>query len=316
MKKIMLIITSVLLLFTLAACKDTATPYIPTPDVSPSAEPSAEPNENVIQFTFTEENFPIINGSLANRPYAEAVKSVLLGLPRDECAMTFVSRSSEAYTVLKDGEADLLIVYEGSEDIKAEIDFEKEFLMTSIGRDALVFIVNVDNPVDNLTTEEVQKIFSGEISNWSEVGGTDEAIRAYQRPEASGSQTLMRALVMGDIEMAQPETLPVVAEMGGLIDAVAEYSGGPTGIGYNVYYFVTEMVGNPNVKLVSIDGVLPSYETIQSGEYPFVNDYYAAIRIDEPKDSPAHILYNWLQGEDAQRLLKNENYVPVMNIED
>ncbi|MDR1692959.1 MAG: phosphate ABC transporter substrate-binding protein, partial [Oscillospiraceae bacterium] len=80
-------------------------------------------------------------------------------------------------------------------------------------------------------------------------------------------------------------------------------------IGYNVFYYVSRMKSDPNIKILSVDGVEPTNETIRSGEYPFVNDFYAAIRASEPQGSPARVLYDWLQGEEGQTLVEAAGYV-------
>lgn len=87
--------------------------------------------------------------------------------------------------------------------------------------EGLVFVVNADNPVDSLSVEQVQKIYTGEITNWSEVGGVDEPITAFQRNENAGSQTMMKKLVMDGMDMMEPEKEYVIGEMGALIEAGA-----------------------------------------------------------------------------------------------
>ena len=69
--------------------------------------------------------------------------------------------------------------------------------------DALVFIVNPENPVKNLTSDQVRKIYTGEISNWKEVGGMDHAITPYIRNADSGSQEKMETLVMDGLKMIE-----------------------------------------------------------------------------------------------------------------
>ena len=284
----------------------------PPPPASAAPTPAPAPTPEVIPFTFTEANFPILDGSTATIPLGEAIQSVLLGKPRSECGVTF-SKTSGAYYALAESQVHLLIVYDGGEEVRQQVNADTIFETAPIGFDALVFLVNADNPVSNLTSKQVQGIFSGEITNWNQVGGSDEAIRAYQRGNGSGSQALMDKLVMDGMEMGRPETIPIVGEMGGLVDAVADYTGGPTGIGYNVFFYVTEMYANPAIKLLSIDGIPPTYDTIADGSYPFISEFYTVIRTEEPEDSPARILYNWLQTEPAQALIRSENYVSYLN---
>ena len=308
-RNLALALALLLALSILAACGGNPPAAAPP---TPAPTPIPEPTPEVIPFTFTESNFPRLDGSTATIPLGEAIQSVLLGKPRSECGVTF-SKTNGAYYQLSNGGADVLVVYDGGEEVRQGLKADILFETAPIGLDALVFLVNADNPVTNLTTEQVQGIFSGEIANWSQVGGSNEPIRAYQRGLGSGSQALMDKLVMAGLEMGQPETIPIVGEMGGLVDAVADYTGGPTGIGYNVFFYVTEMCENPAIKLLSIDGIAPTYDTIADGSYPFVSEFYTVIRTEEAEDSPARILYNWLQTEPAQTLIRSENYVSYYN---
>lgn len=72
---------------------------------------------------------------------------------------------------------------------------------TAFAREAFVFIVDIKNPVNSLSEQQVKDIFSGKVSRWNKVGGGDEGIKIWQRPEDSGSQTVMKGLVMQDTPM-------------------------------------------------------------------------------------------------------------------
>jgi phosphate transport system substrate-binding protein len=146
------------------------------------------------------------------------------------------------------------------------------------------------------------------VTNWKDVGGADSGILAYQRQPVSGSQTMMNKLVMKGTPMAKAPAEYVIGEMGGLVDAVAVYDGAENAVGYNVYYYVTRMKLDDNIRLLEVGGVAPSIETITSGDYPFVNDFYAVIRADAPDDSPERVLFVWMQTEEGQRLVAHEGY--------
>ena len=103
----------------------------------------------------------------------------------------------------------------------------------------------------------------------------------------------------------------LVHAMSGLVTAVAGFDGAGGAIGYSVFYYADMMYANPDIKLLSVDGVTPSNETIADGTYPFVNDFYVVIRSDEPADSPARILRDWLLTDEGTELLKSANYVPI-----
>ncbi|MCL2126481.1 MAG: substrate-binding domain-containing protein [Oscillospiraceae bacterium] len=275
-----------------------------SPATAPAATPALE------SYPFSEANFPRIDGSTATIPLIEAVTSALLGMPRSETNVV-VSKTNEAYIALAENDADLLLVYDGGDETRKQVNADKLFETVPIGKDALVFLVNQSNPIDNITTDQIRLIFSGVYKNWSELGGSNEPIRAYQRGVGSGSQALMEKLVMPGSAMADPARIPIIGDMGGLVEAVADFSGGPTGIGYNVYYYVTEMRSNDFIKILSIDGVYPNYDTIQSGKYPFVSEFYSVIRKSEPADSPARALHEWMLSDDAQNLMVQERYVAL-----
>ena len=100
----------------------------------------------------------------------------------------------------------------------------------------LVFFLNSKNPVNNITLENIVKIYSGKINRWNELGGNNAKVIAYQRPVNSGSQTGMLSLVMKGVEIRKPTTEEAIETMGGIIDIVADYANNIDGIGYSYYF--------------------------------------------------------------------------------
>lgn len=276
--------------------------------------PSSEPQEG--QFVFTRENFPRLNGSTSTAPLGQAIASVLLGEPREDVADLFTfSKTTQSYRELMWGNADLLIAAEPAEVIwqeKAQQEFQWE--MSPFAVDGLVFVVNADNPVDSLTTQQVQKIYTGEITNWAQVGGEDLEIVPFQRNAEAGSQAAMVKLVMGDLPLMEPPADYVQGEMGDLIEAVAAYDDSAAAIGYTMYYYAHDMKMAEGLKILAIDGVSPDAGTIRSGAYPFLNNYYAVVAAGLSEDAPAMVLYHWLLGEEGQRLVAHEGYVSVLDV--
>lgn len=266
-------------------------------------------------FTFTEDNYPVVDGSTSMAPLAEAVASVLLGKNREDCSVyAQFNRTTESFKNLINGRCDILIVSEPAQEVytlKNEAGFSWD--LSVIANDALIFVVNSDNPVDNLTTEQIRKIYAGEITNWSEVGGSDIPIEAFQRNPTAGSQALMEKLVMRGDAMMEPGTTYLVGSMEGLMEAVKSYMDSASAIGYSVYYYANDMKMAEGLKIISVDGVAPSVETIKNGEYPHISEYYAVIASDEPEGGPARVMYNWLRSEEGQSLIMREGYVPVLS---
>ena len=285
----------------LAACGGQQAASTPTPGADGGA------------VVFTRENMPRLDGSTATAPLAQAAAAVLLGESEEDVAdLIDFSRNTESYRQLMQGNADLLIAAEPNAAVFDEMEeagFEVQ--MEPLATDALVFMVNEDNPVDSLTTEQLRGIYSGEITNWSEVGGADLDIVPFQRNAESGSQVLMEKLVMDGTEMTEPPEGYMIASMVGLMDAVKEYDNSSNAIGYSVYYYAHDMQMAGGLKLLKIDGVAPEAATIRSGEYPFLNPYYVAMNAAEPEGSMTRVLYDWLLGPDGQKLVDMKGYVSV-----
>ncbi len=272
-------------------------------------------NEEVTtkELTFTLDNYPKVDGSTVTIPLSEAIASQLTGLTLEEVRPHILhNKTHQAYVNLINKKADIIFVTSPSEDELALAEENGVVLeVIPIVSEAFVFLTHSDNPVNGLTLEEIRNIYAGNISNWSEVGGLDTPIVAYQRPVNSGSQTGFLDLVMKDLIPMSPPTERIVAGMGELIDAVAVYDNMPDALGYSYFYFVVDMWGNENVKLLEIDGVYPDHETIRTGAYPVKTAYYAVIREDEPLDSPVRDMVAWILSRAGQSLAEEAGYVKI-----
>ena len=176
--------------------------------------------------------------------------------------------------------------------------------------DAFVFITGKNNPVDSLTLDQLRGIFSGEITNWKQVGGRDEAVRAYQREPGSGSQTGIEQLVMQGLPMADPKTVTVIASMGELVDAVAEYRNSASSIGYSYRYYIDNQYSKENIKQLKIEGVAPTDDNIRSGAYPLSVNYVGVIRAGE-EDGPGGLFLDWILSAEGQACVAQAGYIPL-----
>jgi phosphate transport system substrate-binding protein len=279
--------------------------------------PSSEAVESIVDLSaITAENYPRVDGSTANMPLMAALYGEICGVPL-EVAETMVQTSGgtgAAWRTLSWGEVDLLLVYEAPENVKAELEAEGlwgELEITPVGRDGLVFLVNSQNPVENLTQEQLVSVYSGETTDWSALGGESGPIAAFQRNEESGSQTLFQKLLMKDATpMDAPSELMPMA-MGALIDMVSEYDGSGGAIGFSVFYYANLMYEKPNLKLLKVDGTAPSAESIGNGSYPLTNEFYAVINKSAEENSPARLMRDWLLTKEGKDFMREANYVPV-----
>ena len=266
-------------------------------------------NEKNLEAIFSLENYPKIDGSTATLPLATAFKANFTGTELEETKVEH-SKTHNAYINLINGDTDLILVtYPSEEELKLAKENNVELEIIPIVKEAFVFFVNKENPIENLTLEQVQDIYSGKITNWKEVGGTDSEILAFQRPENSGSQTGMLSLVMQDKEIMKPKTENIISGMNEIIDVISNYDNKDTAIGYSYYYYATTMYTSDTIKLLGINGVKPTYDNIKNGLYSIQTAYYAVIRNDEPQDSNARKLLNAMMSERGQNVAKEAGYV-------
>lgn len=223
----------------------------------------------------------------------------------------------EAYQRLVDGKVDIIFCAAPSQD---QLDMAAaagvELHMTPIGREAFVFFVNSENPVTGLTVEEIQGIYTGEITNWKELGGKWQRIRPYQRAENSGSQSALLRLMDG-LPLIEPEEEDRIAGMGGIITQVASYRNHKNAIGFSFRFYSTEMVENDQIRLLSLNGVEPTVDTIRDGSYPIASNFFAitASPIGEsaPEETNGEVkaFIDWILSEQGQWLIEETGYVGV-----
>ena len=271
-----------------------------------SGSASSQADAPAVEPFLTPEEFPGVDGSTACVPLIAQIIADTTGTPLTE-AQSAVNVSTTAYAWenmgVYDSEAvQLLIVYEAPDYVKKEIsEAGTQLDQKAIGRDALVFIVNEDNPVQSLTLDQLRDIYAGRITNWKATMGED-----------SGSQTLFRNLLIGDGDLMAAPTELAPASMGGLVDSIASYNNSANAIGFSVYYYIDQMYSQPGLRLLSVEDVTPSYDTIASQEYPLCNDFYAVVRSSDTAGTPQRQVYDWLSTEEGVQCVKKAGYVPLL----
>ena len=230
-----------------APASSASTSVLPQPDSGAPASSAASevPPEPVLRV----DEFPITDGSTACIPLIAQIMADTTGLDL-ETARSAVTTNTTAQAWRNLGlygnnygdSVKLIIAYEAPESVKEELKTDGDPLeQKAIGRDALVFIVNEDNPVQSLTLQQLKDIYAGTITNWKDVGGKDQEIIAFQRRADSGSQTLFqKLLIQGGPLMEAPTELAPTA-MGELVDSIAEYNNSANAIGFSVYYYIDQM---------------------------------------------------------------------------
>ncbi len=256
--------------------------------------------------------FPTTDGSTSTTNLDKAVRNAILG-GEQTVAHT---KTYTSFDNLLNGKCQLIYTTPLSDtqlQTMQNIGFRHE--AEPVAGEGFVFVVNKDNPVDTLTIEQIKGIYSGEITNWKEVGGNDAEIIAYQRNADSGSQNYMVSF-MGETPLMKPVTDQIPASMSGILDVIAGYDNGIDAIGYSVYAYSDGMYENiSEIKYIKVNGVEPSLTTLADGTYPLLGYNYAVFSADEPEDSHVRALVKWIQSDEGQQVIANAGYIPYRQVE-
>ena len=280
------------------------------PGGAPGSPAPETPGPTTPAFTF---DFPTLDGSTALIPLGSLLLQRLADVPKEQADNVAFTTTPNAYDTLAcagQTESGAVVLAYAPAQLTAGVLAECDKLeYHAIGRDALVFLTNESNPVTSLTTEQYKGIYTGKITNWQAVGGEPVDIVAFQRADSSASHTLLRESVTGTARLAKAPSAYVKEELGGPVKGLASYDNSAGAICYSTFYYAKQMYARDGVKLLGANGVQPSSETIADGSYPYVSDFYAVIRADEPKDGPARRVVAWLESAAGQQAVVDAGYV-------
>ncbi len=183
---------------------------------------------------------------------------------------------------------------------------EQELGLTTIpvAHDGIAVIVNTENPVQNLSIEQLRAMYAGEITNWSEVGGEDLPIQLVNRDEASGTREAFKSIVMDGASFDRRAA--VLSGTGQVRDVVSRSRGA---IGYISMGFVKSEYAETEVRALSVNHVEPSEKTIASGGYPISRDLYFFTKGEPTGEAAEYIEYVLSEDMDAQ--IREAGFIPV-----
>ena len=197
-----------------------------------------------------------------------------------------------AFKGIVDGDIDIAFCASPNKDqIQYGLDKGVELELTPIGRESFVFIVNTNNPVDNLSMQQLKDIFTGKITNWKDVGGANRPINVLQRNKGSGSQTALEKLIGEEVK---PNMF------------------GPLGasIGFSFRFYVEELTKHGHIKMLSLNGVYPNKENVQNESYPIVSNFYAVTRKGETNPNVQKVL-DFVLSPTGQEIIDEVGYVSL-----
>ena len=206
------------------------------------------------------------------------------------------SGSSAGITGAKDGTCDIGLA---SRDLK---DGESGVKPITVAKDGIAIVVNPQNPVANLTVEQIAQLATGEITNWSEVGGNDGQVVFMGREAGSGTRDGFESITGTEDACVLAQELN---STGAVIEAVRTT---PGAIGYAS---LSAVEGQEGITVLTVGGVAPSEETVLDGTYAIQRPFVFATRTDEALSDAAQAFFDWATSEDANSLIESAGAVPV-----
>ena len=181
---------------------------------------------------------------------------------------------------------------------------EAGLTFTPVAWDALVMITNPNNPVSNLSLQQVHDIYMGKLTNWSQVGGRDEPINVYAvASPGDGVEFSLRKLMFGrgNQPVAAPRLYVNTAKLqeGVVLD--------PRSLGASS---LATVAGNPKIKVLSIDGVAPNRTTLANGSYALFSPLYVVTSSASPKAAQSQQFVDFLTGDAAKAVMRKHDLIP------
>ena len=258
------------------------------------------------------ENLPTLSGVKSSRPlYAAAFQAVAcLGEDGRLLSEEILSRRvKQARLSSKMDTPDSVDIFFGPPPSKYQLDELRAQGLTPdvrpVAHEALVFFVHKDNPVRNLSSEQLRRIYTGEITNWKEVGGRDERILPFQHEKWGENQRLLKRLVLRGEEAAPP--LRERGSMGPSRD-VARYRKRAGALGFGLRWYLGQWFPDGDVRPLAVDGVPPTDETLRDGSYPL--RLPLCMIACRPLSAEGRAFRDWLLGPEGRDLIRRAGYLP------
>ncbi len=261
--------------------------------------------------SYQDEYFPAI--TLASNTRLGALLKANAFIPNNQSAYSYPRLVFPNYLVINAISPEALLEINGRDVRLLGYDPQKNVEYKIIGYDALVAIVHITNTVDNITREQL-KIFhypKKTALKWCDIkeDASPNTVVPLWRNKDSGTAILLRDMVFDGKYQIPPQAkdLQVTTMMGVFDELITNFDA----VVCSTYYYEKYIRPTIYSKVLSIDGVPPTLETISDGSYPLVAPIYAAIRKDEPKDSPARKLYDFLTTPEGQSIVKAAGYASL-----
>lgn len=292
-KKLISLIAGAALVAAATGCSETATSSVAgtssTAGTSASEASSAEASA-------TEELSGTLsmNGSTSMEKVIKAVNGAFMEKNKGVTVNLNLTGSGTGIQEASEGKCDI-----GNSSRKLKDEEAEKLDATVVGLDGIALVVNPVNKLEDITLQDLAKVYSGEITNWKELGGDDKAIVVIGREDGSGTRDGFESIVMGDKE---PKYAQELESTGSVINAVATTDGA---IGYASLANVDE-----TVKALKVGGVEATEENVKSGTYEVQRPFICAtLKGSDNKLVKAYL--DFILSEEGQALVLAQGAVPV-----
>ncbi|WJI09883.1 phosphate ABC transporter substrate-binding protein [Methanobacterium sp. CWC-01] len=240
-----------------------------------------------------------IVGSTSVQPVAEKLATEYMKKNPDVKITVQGGGSSVGIKSVQDGTADI-----GTSSKELKDNESAGLTQYEIGKDGIAVVVNSQNSVSGLTLEQVKGIFTGNITNWKEVGGADAQINVVVREDGSGTRDAFQEIVLGKLDNGTKVSFKKDAIVQSSTEAVQQtVVQDPNAIGFISFAAVKD------AKALQIDNVAPSESTILDGTYKIQRPFLFLVKGDASGAVKAFI--DWVNGAEGQAIIKSEKLVPT-----
>ena len=206
------------------------------------------------------------------------------------------SGSGAGITGAQDGTCDIGLA---SRDLK---ETETGVRQITVAKDGIAVIVNPANPLSDLTIDQIAQLFNGEITNWSEIGGSDAPVVAIGREAGSGTRDGFESITGTEDLCVYQNELTSTGEV------IANVASNPDAIGYAS---LSAVEGDATIKAVTVGGVAASEETVLDGSYAIQRNFNFILSDTAELSSAAQAFVDWATSADASGLIAGAGAVPV-----
>ena len=250
-------------------------------------------------------DIPKIDSAIATYPFTSKLVESTINKDFYHNELQYIS-TSQAYQDIIDNKVDFSIASETNKKQKDIIEKDPDIKLVPIAKEALVFYINKDNPIQSLSIDDLNDIYDEKISNWNVYNGKNIKISPYQlNKNVGGSEECFSQVVTNNTSYTNSEY--IAYDMKNIIDLTTQDKGG---IGYAFNMFCSKLYNQKSIKKISINDVYPSYENIITGKYPLMYNVYFIYRESNTNPNIKNIL-NWLLSGEGQELVTQNGYQPI-----